>query len=336
MKHYYTGPISDHFDGERFFNPWQKRHHSFWSFLRWRLHAYPKPWPTHVNSLVDCPPACVKDSGLRVSFVGHATVFIQTHDMNILTDPIWSKRASIFKNIGPKRVTEPGIRFEDLPKIDLILISHNHYDHLDNPTLKKIWDRDQPVIIAPLGNDLIIQSAYPEIIVHTLDWHQSKRIGEISIYLEPAQHWSSRFITDRDKALWGSFVISTPSGKIYFAGDSGYGNGDHFRKILHKFGSFRFAMLPIGAYEPRWFMNYAHMNPEEAVRAHYDLGGPYTMGIHFGTFRLSNEEYGDPTRDLELVKQKHQMKNERFRALKIGEIWEVPLEDNSNSELLGK
>ncbi|MBA3237254.1 MAG: MBL fold metallo-hydrolase [Parachlamydiaceae bacterium] len=322
MKPYYLGPISDHFDGERFFNPWQKRSHSFWSFLRWRLHANPKPWPRHITSFLDTPPICVKGSKLRISFVGHATVLIQTQGMNILTDPIWSKRASMFKRIGPKRIVEPGIRFEDLPKIDLVLISHNHYDHLDTPTLKKLWDRDQPIVIAPLGNDTIIQSAFPEIIVYTLDWHESKHVGNISIHLEPAQHWSSRFITDRDKALWGSFVIDTPSGKIFFAGDSGYGKGEHFRKIFQKFGSFRFAMLPIGAYEPRWFMNYAHMNPEDAVLAHCDLGKPYTMGIHFGTFRLSDEGYRDPIHDLELAKQKHQVG--RFRALTIGETWEVP------------
>lgn len=324
MKPYYTGPLSDHFDGKRFFNPWKRRYHSLWTFLRWRLSAHPKPWPNQVNCLRDTPPPEVEDSKLRISFVGHSTVLIQTQSMNILTDPIWSKRAGLFHWFGPKRVATPGIRFEDLPKIDLVLVTHNHYDHLDMPTLKKLWDRDQPNIIAPLGNDAIIHSAHPEIVVNTLDWHQNIQIGNISVHLEPSQHWSARYIADHDKALWGSFVIDSPSGKIYFAGDSGYGGGEHFRKTLQKFGSFRFAMLPIGAYEPRWFMNYAHMNPEEAVLSHYDLGEPYTMAIHFATFRLSDEGYHEPAYDLDLAQQKHQIKNGRFKALNVGEVWEIP------------
>lgn len=324
MKTYYKGPISDHFNGTQFFNPWNRRIYSFWSLLKWRLQSKPKPWPRHVASPKDVPPSKVQDSVLRVSFVGHSTVLIQTQNMNILTDPIWSDRASPFRWLGPKRVTAPGISFDHLPKIDLILISHNHYDHLDLPTLKKLWDRDQPTLLAPLGNDAIIQAVHPEIVVDTLDWHQAKQMGEMTFHLEPTQHWSARSLRDQDRALWGSFVINTPAGKIYFAGDSGYGDGDHFRKTVQKFGSFRFAMLPIGACEPRWFMNYSHMNAAEAVMAHQDLGKPYTMAIHHAAFPLSDEGYEDPSRDLSVAKHKHGLENERFRALQVGEIWEVP------------
>lgn len=323
MKIYYKGPVSDHFDGIRFFNPWNPRVHSLKGLLRWRLQSERKRWPKHVKSLKDTPPHKVNDSSLRVSFVGHSTVLIQTHNMNILTDPIWSERASPFRWLGPKRVTSPGIPLNHLPKIDLILITHNHYDHLDIPTLKKLWERDKPQVIAPLGNDAVIKSKHSPIEVHTLDWHQSKKIQDVTIHLEPIQHWSARNLRDRDKALWGSFVIDTPDGKIYFAGDSGY-NEELFRKTRQKFGSFRFAMLPIGASEPRWFMSYAHMNAEEAVRAHYDLGAPYTMAIHFGAFPLSDEGFEDPARALALAKQKYGIEEEKFRALHAGEAWEIP------------
>ena len=333
MKAYYKGPSSDHFDGVQFYNPWNRRYHSFWSFLRWRFQAKPKSWPKKVASLKDTPPAHVPGSTLRVSFVGHSTVLIQTENMNILTDPIWSERASPFAWLGPKRVAAPGISFDQLPKIDLILVTHNHYDHLDLPTLKKLWDRDQPLILAPLGNDVVIHTVYSDIVVDTLDWHQNTKIGNITVHLEPIQHWSARNLRDRDKALWGAFVIESPSGKIYFAGDTGYGTGDHFRKTVENFGPFRFAMLPIGACEPRWFMNYAHMNPEEAVVAHQVLNGPYTLAIHHATFQLADEGYDDPVRELASAKLKHQIKDEWFRALKVGEAWEVPatsLESQTN------
>lgn len=327
MKEYYKGPASDHFDGVKFYNPWQRRTHLFWSFLRWRLQARPKPWPNKIFVLPDTPPKNVAGDSLRVSFVGHSTVLIQTQNMNILTDPIWSERASPFQWLGPKRRAAPGISWQQLPKIDLILISHSHYDHLDIPTLKKLWDRDKPTILTPLGNDAIIHSKHPEIKVQALDWHQSKTIGEderVKVYLEPAQHWSSRNLWDHDKALWGAFVIDSPSGKIYFAGDTGYGDGEPFRQALQKFGEFRFAMLPVGAYEPRWFMKYAHMSPEDAILAYHDLGEPYTMGVHVGTFQLSDEGYEDPSQDLAIAKQKYNVGNQLFRILKVGEVWDIP------------
>lgn len=330
MRSYYQGPVSDHFDGRKFFNPWKRRYHSFWSLLRWRLQAPPNLWPNKVFVLPDTPPKKVAGSSLRVSFVGHSTVLMQTQSMNILTDPIWSERASPVSWIGPKRSAAPGISWDQLPKIDLILLSHNHYDHLDMPTLKKLWERDKPTILTPLGNDAIIRCKHPEIEVFTLDWHESIQIDlkgrkGMTIHLEPAQHWSSRSLTDHDKALWGAFVINTSAGNIYFAGDTGYGEGRHFRQALEKFGDFRFAMLPIGAYEPRWFMNYAHMAPDEAVLAYQDLGEPYTMGIHIGAFQLSDESYHEPYQELAAARKKHGVNKDRFRALKIGEAWDVPL-----------
>lgn len=317
---YYRGPLSDHFDGKRFFNPWSPALYTFTDLLRWRMTAKPAPWPKQIeNTLTDKPPPRVEGSQLRISFVGHATVLIQTEGLNILTDPLWSLRASPFRWIGPKRVAPPGIPFESLPEIDLILISHCHYDHLDLPSILRLWKWDKPKIIAPLGNDAIIQRRFPAIAVETLDWHQSLAFKNCALHLEPLQHWSARSLWDRNQALWGAFIIQTASGSIYFAADTGY--GPHFREAYQKFGPFRLAVLPIGAYEPRWFMQYAHMNPEEAVLAHRDLGSPYTLGIHYGTFHLSDESYDAPLNALKQASQTYSLNDGVFRTLKIGESW---------------
>ncbi len=321
---YNKGSKSDHFDGVRFFNPWDPQKPSLIKVIRWKMTSKGKQWPNEGKiQLSDSPPQRVEGKLLRVSFVGHSTMLIQTQGLNIITDPILSNRASPFKCIGPTRYNHPGITFEKLPPIDIILISHNHYDHLDISTIKKIWSRDRPRVIAPLGNDISIQSEDPSIHVDTLDWNQAIAIDEkVSIHLMPSQHWSGRGLSDRNKALWGAFVIATPSGNTYFCGDSGY-EKNIFRKTLERFGCFRFAMLPIGAYEPRLFMKYVHMNPEEAVLAYKDLGEPYTAAMHFETFRLTDEGFDDPRNLLMEACVKHGVNPEKFRALKLGEPWMV-------------
>lgn len=327
-KIYYKGPRSDHFDGVQFYNSWDPQSHSFFQILRWKLTSRQREWPKKIeNSLTDIPPRKVDGSQLRVSFVGHSTVLIQMAGINFLTDPVFANRVSPLKNFGPERYINPGISIEDLPSIDFILLSHNHYDHLDINTLKQIWDKDRPRILAPLGNDLVIQSEFPSIKVETLDWHESIAISNgINIHLAPCQHWSRRRFFDKNKALWGAFIISTPSGNIYFCGDSGYASGQMFRQAQERIGSFRFAMLPIGAYEPRWFMKYSHMNPEEAVLAHKDLGEPYTMAMHYETFRLTDEGFTEPRKHLSRALIEHNVNSERFRALKVGESWMIPEE----------
>lgn len=325
-KAYYKGSKSDHFDGLHFFNPWNSQISTVFKLIRWKMTSKRKQWPHQSqNHLFDSPPPRVEGELLRVSFVGHSTMLIQTQGLNIITDPIWSKRASPFKFCGPKRYNTPGIKFEKLPPIDIILISHNHYDHLDISTIKKIWYRDRPKIIAPLGNDFIIQSKDPSISVEVVDWNQKIPFNKnVNIHLTPVQHWSGRGLMDKNKALWGAFVIETTHGNIFFCGDTGY-EKNIFRNTLKRFGSFRFAMLPIGAYEPRWFMKYAHMNPEEAVLAYNDLGQPYTAAIHFETFRLTNEGYAEPRSHLSEACIKYGVVLQKFRALKIGEAWMIPI-----------
>lgn len=324
---YYSGPKSDHFDGIRFFNPWNPYKHSFWKVLYWKLTSSPRPWPDRLeNTFSDIPPARVTGNALRVSFVGHSTVLIQTQGINILTDPTWSEWAAPFAWSRIRRVSEPGISFENLPKIDIVLISHNHYDHLHLETLQKLHRRDNPQFITPLGNDAIIHAYDSSIPIAVLDWGQSLGLtSNISVHLVPAQHWSARGLFDRRKALWGGFVIETDDGNIYFSGDTGYGKGEVFKHVKERFRRFRLAILPIGAYKPRFFMKDSHMNPADAIKAYHDLGLPHTMGVHYGTFRLADEGYDCPIKDLSYAKTTHNITQDRFRVLSIGEAWNVPM-----------
>lgn len=323
---YYQGPVTEHFDGVRFTNPGSPMDKSFFDLLKWMVNRDKQPWPPYRElAFTDKPPALVEGDRLRVSFVGHVTLLLQTQGLNILTDPVWSDRASPFSWAGPKRVHPPGIRFDDLPPVDLVLISHNHYDHLDLATIARIWHRDQPRIIVPLGNDTIIRARIPEAVVEAYDWGDRVEVTpEIAVHLEPMHHWSARGLFDRNRALWAAFVITTPGGNLYFVGDSGYGDGKNFRAAAEKFGAFRLAVLPIGSYDPRWFMVSNHMNPEEAVLAFELLEAPVTIPIHYGTFQLADTGYEAPLRDLQVAMERHQVPEGRFRPTGAGEHWWVP------------
>lgn len=322
---YYNGPISDHYDGKRFFDPERNDHKTFLDFLKWRFTTDKVEWPDRIeNTQFDKPPARVYGDDLRVSYVGHVTFLIQTAGLNILTDPVWSKRASPVKFAGPKRVIDPGIKFEDLPHIDLVWISHNHYDHLDLETIDLLWKKFRPRIITPLGNDAIIRSHNPEILAEAYDWGAEVLINEqVKFHLTPMQHWSARGLFDRNKALWAALTIETKSGNIYFIGDSGYGEGRYFKRDKEKFGKFRLALLPMGAYQPRWFMEYAHMSPEEMLKSYIDLGEPYTVPSHFDVFKLANDGYGEALSDLEKA-QINLSTGKKVKVLKVGEAWLVP------------
>jgi L-ascorbate metabolism protein UlaG (beta-lactamase superfamily) len=319
---YYQGPVSDHFDGVRFFMPGQPGDKRLGELLRWQFGGGRKAWPRSFPSpFRDRPPASV--AGLRITLIGHASVLIQVAGLSILVDPVFAERASPLRFAGPKRVNAPGIAFEDLPPIDAVLITHNHYDHLDVATIARLWRRDHPRIVAPLGNDAIIRAEHPDVTVETRDWDESVDLGQgIAAHLMPAYHWSARSTSDRRMALWGAYVLTSPRGVIYHVGDTGYGDGKIFRSVRERFGAPRLAILPIGAYEPRWFMQPQHMNPEEAVRAMQEVGAEQALGHHWGTFRLTNEGIEDPPQALAAALAGAGVPLERFRALRPGEVWE--------------
>ncbi|MGL4495235.1 MAG: MBL fold metallo-hydrolase [Beijerinckiaceae bacterium] len=325
---YYDGPVSDHFDGVRFFNPGGKLTNGFRSFLRWQTarggkEAWPEAYPG--AAVTDKPPAKVEGGALRVSFVGHASLLVQTAGLNILFDPVWSERASPVSFTGPKRVNPPGIAFDDLPRIDWARVSHTHYDHLDLETLTRLHDAHVPRIVTPLGNDAIMKSHDGRLKVTAKDWGERVDLaGDVALHLAPAHHWSARGMLDRRMALWAAFVLTTPHGNILLVGDSGFHDGIYYRQIAEKFGPFRFSFLPIGAYEPRWFMAAQHQNPDEAVQAHKILRSAATLGHHWGTFKLTDEGIERPLEALDAARDKHGVSAAEFFTLRPGEVWQPP------------
>jgi L-ascorbate metabolism protein UlaG (beta-lactamase superfamily) len=323
---YYSGPESDHFDGVRFFLPGAPMERDFGDFLKWQRTRDKGAWPEWVeNVFADTPPPRIANDDLRVSFVGHATVLIQTAGLNILTDPTWSERASPFGFAGPKRVNAPGIAFEDLPPIDAVVISHNHYDHLDLDTLSRLAAHSGPRVIVPLGNARTIVNHDTDIAVEEYDWGEYASLSdEVTVHLAPLQHWSARGLGDRNKALWAAFIIQAPGGSIYFAGDTGYGDGQLFRAAARDYGTPRLAILPIGAYLPEWFMAYPHMNPRDAIKAHSDLGAAYSLAHHFNTFPLADDGYDVALTEFIAQRAAAGVGEGMFRALAPGEVWVVP------------
>lgn len=322
---YYDGPVSDHFDGVRFFNPdhlWSK---SFGDALRGVWFADKAKWPVNWPSpFRDVPPQRVGGADLRVSAVGHATHLIQTQGLNILTDPVWSERCSPVSFAGPKRACPPGIAFDDLPRIDVVLLSHNHYDHFDVDTLSRLARRDSPRVVTPLGNDAILKAHDAAIRAEAHDWGATVRLSpEVSTTLLPAYHWSARGVTDRRKALWCAFAVdAVEAGNVYFAGDTALASGATFRAAREAHGPFRLAILPIGAYEPRWFMKDQHMDAREAVTAFELLGAESAIGCHWGVFQLTAEAIEAPADLLAATLREKGVSPSAFRALRPGEVWE--------------
>jgi L-ascorbate metabolism protein UlaG (beta-lactamase superfamily) len=324
---YYHGPPSDHFDGVRFFNPDGGRsERSASDLLKWRTGPGKEPWPAAFPSpFRDVPPQRVAGPELRVALVGHASFLYQTGGLNILVDPVWSQRVSPVRFAGPKRVNAPGIAFEDLPPIDVVLLTHNHYDHLDAATLTRLHQRHRPRIVTPLGNDTVLRRIHADLTAETRDWggHVALAPG-VSVHFEPARHWSARGLFDRSQALWCAFVIETPGGAIYHIGDTGYGDGRHFAAVGRKFPDLRLATIPIGAYEPRWFMHEQHIDPEEAVRIFEACGARQAVGHHWGTFKLTDEGITRPQEALAAALAARSIPADRFRALRPGEVVTVP------------
>jgi L-ascorbate metabolism protein UlaG (beta-lactamase superfamily) len=327
---------SDHFDGSLYFNPGYapvpgkepRRGRAGWIW-RWVFGADWPEWPEMDDLPIGPPPATRAPEGtLRIISVGHATFLIQVEGINILTDPVWSDRASPLSWAGPKRHRKPGIRFEDLPPIDVVLVSHNHYDHCDVSTLKNLAKRGVPRAVAPLGNADILKGA-GMTGVEELDWWQTVPLSRgVSLTLVPAQHFSSRSLWDRNKALWGGFVISGSWGSIYFAGDTGY--GPHFREIAERFPGIRAAILPISPFRPPQAkeppverVQGLHMGPVEAAEAYKDLKAEVGIAAHYQVFQLGPDEFNDAVNWLALSLKARGMKPDAFITLSPGVTHEL-------------
>jgi len=308
--------LSNHFNGVHFYNhlPTDR---TLKDILKWMWHRKTTIWPQHIpiepiskNSLLS------QTNDISITLVNHSTLLIQWKGVNILTDPIWSERCSPLQWIGPKRVHQPGIRFEDLPPIHLVLVSHNHYDHMDLSTLKKLEEYHQPQFITGLGNaDYLSNQGLDDIV--ELDWWENTSFHHFHISFTPAKHFSMRHPLNKNKTLWGGFILKNDKDYIYFAGDTGY--MQDFIEIKKRYGSPKLSLLPIGAYEPRWFMQPIHMSPSDAVQAHLDLDSKQSIAIHFGTFKLSDEEFDDPPKKLKEALAENSLTENKFIILKPGE-----------------
>lgn len=314
----YSGPKTDHFNGSTFKNLNNVKARGLNDVARWAFTGDPGEWEELSENEVafDKPPESTEDE-IAITFVNHATFLIQMGGLNILTDPIWSKRASPFSWIGPKRMRPPGVRFNDLPEIHAVLISHNHYDHLDLPTVQRLHQAFDPVFITPLGVSKFLEN-HGITNTRQLDWWQQSELSDrIDVSSVPAQHFSGRGLTDRDKTLWSGYVIESEYGNIYFAGDTGYDG--FFEEIGQRFYPIKTALIPIGAYRPRWFMKPIHVNPDEAVKIHKEIKAGKSIGIHFGTFPLGDDGMYEAVEDLQKAKKKYGIPSPDFITLEQGE-----------------
>jgi L-ascorbate metabolism protein UlaG (beta-lactamase superfamily) len=309
------GTVNEHFSDRKFFNPTGAHGQPFRAVPR--LMITPRTaWPQRAPVETKRPPTPATAHEVIATFIGHSTFLIQSSAGNVLTDPMFSMRASPLQFVGPRRVRTPGVRFEDLPEIAVVLLSHNHYDHCDLGTLRRLARRFSPLVVTPLGNgDLVRRTGLRKL--EELDWWQRSSMAPFPIALAPAQHFSARTPFDRNRALWGSFVFELAGKRVYFAGDTGY--SPHFREIRQRLGPVDLALLPIGAYEPRWFMKDIHMNPSEAAQAHLDLQSARSVAMHFGTFQLTLEGIDEPVSELRRALAEREIPNDRFRVLDFGE-----------------
>jgi len=314
--------VAGHFDGERFVNPHASHVRTRHEVRRWQRTRRKAPWPAHVEDPAFPPPGRAALDRIAATFIGHSTFLLQVGGVGILVDPIWSERCSPVSFAGPRRVRRPGQSLDVLPGVDVLLVSHNHYDHMDLPTLRQVQARWAPRTVTGLGNARHLSKAGIRSAVE-LDWWQSTELAVARITYVPAQHFSSRGLYDRNRCLWGGFVIEAGGAVVYFAGDSGY--CPHFAEIACRFPRIDLALLPIGAYEPRWFMRPNHVNPSEAVRAHLDLKPRRSLGMHFGTFQLTDEAIDAPVLALREARDEAGVAASDFDVLGFGETREYPV-----------
>lgn len=308
-------PASDHFDGRHFNNgDGVEAGQSFGKVPKMLLERR-TPWPKHVP-VEPKKPAPRGDAAAAITFIGHSTFLIQTAAGNVITDPVYSRHAGPFGRLGPRRVREPAVRFDDLPPISTVLLSHCHYDHCDLPTLRRLVERFDPLIITALGNgDLLERVGATK--VEELDWWETSAESSLSVTATPARHFSARTPFDKNERLWCGFTLKAGERRIYFAADTA--SAPFFAEIPKRIGAIDMALIPIGAYEPRWFMNVVHMNPADAVQAHIDCGSRRSIGMHFGTFQLTTEGITDPVDGLRDALRSRGLEADAFVTIGFGD-----------------
>jgi L-ascorbate metabolism protein UlaG (beta-lactamase superfamily) len=319
-----SNPDKPHHTDKGFRNPQLKDDHGFFEFLKWRLQRMRKDIPEAASysfPLADNDPEFLRANRNKttVTWIGHATLLLQVNGVNLLTDPHFSERSSPVQWAGPKRVVPPGIEMDQLPPIDMVVISHDHYDSLDANTLKELHSRtsgDNTTFFVPLGLKAWFQNLGISNVID-MDWWDEQQSGGIRIIAAPMQHWGKRSPFSRNDHLWASWIILSEDFRFYFGGDTGYSS--HFQETGNRYGSFDLAALPIGAYEPRWFMKNHHINPEEAIQAHKDLQSKKSIAMHWGTFILTDEHLDEPPRRLKAALKKEGISDEDFLVLKHGE-----------------
>lgn len=313
----YRGPKSDHFDGEEFHNLEPTEMKGLGEVLKWQLTRDRGYWPDKVLKVeATVPVESIEENKARVTFINHASLLVQFGNLNVLTDPIWSQRASPFSFAGPERKQEPGVRFEDLPNIHVVVISHNHYDHLDISTLQRLQQEHDPLFLVPLGVDLLLREHQVTNVI-ALDWFDSKELDQGTIHALPVKHFSGRGLGDTNQTLWAGYMIEVGALRILFGGDTGY--GEFWKLIQQRFDAIDLAILPIGAYKPEWFMEPIHMSPEEAVLAHLDLKAKQSIGMHFGTFPMADDGIDQPVDDLKKALDQQGVSPGDFKVLQQGE-----------------
>lgn len=312
-----------HHTASGFINPQERDSTGFWDFLKWRWQRDDIPGPEAYDFPLATPELAFLQQNRTVNtatWIGHATVLLQMDGVNILTDPQFSKRASPVQWAGPQRVVPPGIAMADLPRIDYVVISHDHYDSLDTETILALRQRaggELTTFVVPLKLTAWFQGLGIERVVE-LDWWESHQAQGIKFTAVPAQHWSKRTPFSTNKTLWAGWVIKSATFNCYFAGDSGYYQ-PLFRQIGERLGPFDLAAIPIGAYAPRWFMKSKHLNPEEAVKVHEDVKAKRSLAIHWGTFILTDEPLSEPPQLLRKALQEKRLPARSFLLLEHGE-----------------